>query len=99
MGNTITDGVGGWTFTRDSGTQITITHPLGVPAVDVQTHAETSIGSGIYLSRTITGAGAGNYVSNRTVNFRIYGIGRTNIGGNGNHAYITWQFPSNTIFI
>ena len=68
-------------------------------AVDVQTHAETASLSGIYISRTITGAGSGNYVSNTTANFTIYGLGRTNIGGNGGHAYITWQFPSSPIFI
>ena len=95
-GNTITSGVGGWLFTRDSSNQITVTHPLGVPALDLQTHAEST---SKYVSRTITGAGAGNYVKQDNSSFTIYGLNLTNLGGNGTYAYITWNFPTNNIFI
>jgi hypothetical protein len=95
-GNTITSGVGGWLFTRDSSNQITITHPLGVPALDLQTHAQSTTK---YVSRTITGAGAGNYVKQDNSSFTIYGLSLTSLGGNGTYAYITWNFPTNNIFI
>jgi hypothetical protein len=95
-GNTITSGSGGWLFTRNSGTQITIAHPLGVPALDIQTHAQAS---GKYVSRTITGARAGNYVLQDNNSFIIYGVNLTNLGGSGTYAYITWNFPTNNIFI
>ena len=95
-GNTITSGVGGWLFTRDSSNQITVTHPLGYPALDLQTHAESGAK---YVSRTITGARAGNYVLQDNNSFTIYGINLTNLGGNGTYAYITWNFPTNNIFI
>lgn len=95
-GNTITSGSGGWVFTRNSGTQITISHTQGFPALDLQTHAQS--GSN-YVSRTITGARAGNYVIQNNNSFTIYGINLTNLGGNGTHAYVTWNFPTNNIFI
>jgi hypothetical protein len=95
-GNTITSGSGGWLFTIDSGTQVTITHPLGVGAVDMQTHAKR--GSS-YISRTITGAAAGNYVSQDTSSFIVYGMARTNLGGTDDVVYLTWCFPTNNIFI
>ena len=95
-GNTITSGSGGWLFTRNSGTQITVSHTQGVPALDLQTHAQS--GSS-YVSRTITGARAGNYVIQSNTSFIIYGINLTNLGGNGTHAYVTWNFPTNNIFI
>jgi hypothetical protein len=95
-GNTITSGLGGWLFTRNSGTQITVSHTQGVPALDLQTHAQS--GSS-YVSRTITGARAGNYVIQSNTSFIIYGINLTNLGGNGTHAYVTWNFPTNNIFI
>ena len=95
-GNTITSGSGGWLFTRDSGTQITIAHTQGFPALDIQTHAQSSTK---YISRTITGARAGNYVIQDNNSFTIYGVNLTNLGGNGSYAYITWNFPTNNIFI
>jgi hypothetical protein len=69
---------------------------MGVPALDLQTHAQSS---GQYISRTITGAGAGNYVRQDNNSFTIFGLNLTNLGGNGTIAYITWNFPTNTIFI
>jgi hypothetical protein len=70
--------------------------PLGVPALDLQTHAQSTTK---YVSRTITGAGAGNYVKQDNSSFTIYGLSLTSLGGNGTYAYITWNFPTNNIFI
>lgn len=95
-GNTITSGLGGWVFTRDSGSQITISHTYGFPALDIQTHAQSGIQ---FISRTITGARAGNYVLQNNAQFTIFGVNLTNLGGNGSVAYITWNFPTNNIFI
>jgi hypothetical protein len=75
---------------------MTISHTQGFPALDLQTHAQS--GSS-YVSRTITGARAGNYVIQDNSSFIIYGINLTNLGGSGTYAYVTWNFPTNNIFI
>jgi len=96
-------GASGWTFTRNSTSELTINHPLNNFAVNLMTHAETS--SGTYISRSISGVTAGNYINQLsslgTIN--IKGLDGTNTGINTNsgpfYMFLTWQFPTASIFI
>ena len=102
-GNTITSGSGGWVFTRNGANEITITHPLGVWPINFMTHAEQL--SGTFLSRMMHGQNAGQSVAiqnvaKTTINFKGLSTLHTGIYGTGTaYMYITFQLPSNDIFI
>lgn len=102
LGNNLI-GATGWNFVRNSGNELTITHPQNNLAVNLMTHAESS--SGTFISRSISGTTTGNsanqFSSLNTIN--IKGLSGTftgiNTGGGPFYMYITWQFPSNNILI
>jgi hypothetical protein len=93
----------GWTFTRDSASQITITHPAAQTAINFVTHAENS--TGVFVTKAVTGVGnAGTAVKQdfANVGITISGLTSTFTGvnsGAGYRLYLTWQFSDNTIFI
>ena len=102
-GATITSGSGGWTFTRNGTNEITITHPLGVWPINFMTHAQLSTGD--FMSRMMHGTATSqsvvvqntakttmNFKSLSTLNMGIYGTGTA-------YAYITFQLPTNDIYI
>jgi hypothetical protein len=101
-GGTITSGSGGWTLSRVGATEITITHPLGRPVINLMTHAQTS--SGAFMSRNISGTATQNVAfqnaSGTTINIPVLTNQYTGIYGTGiAYMYITFQLPSNNIYI
>jgi hypothetical protein len=102
-GNTITSGSGGWIFTRNGANEITITHPLGVWPINFMTHAQLSTGN--FMSRMMHGTATTQSVvvqntAKTTMNFKALSTTAMGIYGTGTaYAYITFQLPSNDIFI
>jgi hypothetical protein len=93
----------GWTFTRDSSSQITITHPAAQTAINFVTHAENTTNT--FVTKAITGTGGAGTSSKQnfaTTTIIISGLTSTFTGvnsGAGYRLYLTWQFSDNTIFI
>ena len=102
-GATITSGSGGWTFTRNGANEITITHPLGVWPVNFMTHAQLSTGD--FMSRMMHGSATSQSVvvqntAKTTMNFKALSTTAMGIYGTGTaYAYITFELPSNDIYI
>lgn len=93
----------GWTFTRDSASQITILHPEAKTAINFVTHAENI--SNTFVTKAITGTGGAGTSAKQnlaTTTLTITGLSSVFTGvnsGAGYHLYLTWQFSDNTIFI
>jgi len=93
----------GWTFTRNSASQITIIHPEARAAINFVTHAENI--SNTFVTKAITGTGGAGTSAKQnlaTTTLIITGLSPTFTGvnsGAGYHLYLTWQFSDNTIFI
>ena len=93
----------GWSFTRDSSSQITITHPETQTALNFMTHAENS--TNIFISKAVAGTGGSGTSARQnfaTTSIGITGLSSTFTGvnsGAGYRLYLTWQFSDNTIFI
>ena len=104
QGNTLTSGSGGWTFTRNGNNEITITHPLGVWVTNFVNFSQQS--SGDFLTRPMHSVSTtnGTYVGQNTAKTTINIKGLTNtfsgiLGSGTAYMYITFQLPTNDIYI
>lgn len=103
-------GASGWTFTRNSGSEITITFPSNNYATAFTRIVEYT--NSVFLTASVGISGTtGNYVvqtpGNTSINIKgltnsFTGINNSASGGTapgtGWLMYITWTFPSNKIF-
>ena len=103
-------GASGWSFTRNSGSEITITFPANNYATAFTRIVENT--NSVFLTASIGIPGtSGNYVvqipGNNSINIKglannFTGINAAASGGTapggGFLMYITWTFPSNVIF-
>ena len=101
-GSTINSGVGGWTFTRNGNNEITITHPLGKPVVNIMSHAKNVNGN--YMSRNLSGLASQSVAFQNsgatTINLPVLTTQFTGIDtAAGSYMYITFQVPSNNFYI
>jgi len=93
----------GWSFTRDSSSQITITHPIAQTAINFTTHAESS--TNVFVTKAVSGlSGSDTSVEQdfATTSITITGLSPLFTGvnsGTGYRLYLTWQFSDNSIFI
>jgi hypothetical protein len=91
-----------WTFTYVTGSEVQVTHPLGVWPVNFMTHAEQT--GGDFMSRMMHGQSTSQSVavqntSKTTINFRALGVAYTGIATGTKVLYITFQLPTNDIYI
>jgi hypothetical protein len=96
-GNTITSGVGGWTFIRNNATSITINHPVGTWFLNFNRIAQNS--SGDWVTANVSGSSTSNLAviqntlqNSFTINSLSTGSGLTLTGTA--FLYLTWQSPS-----
>ena len=96
-GNTITSGVGGWTFIRNNATSITINHPVGTWFLNFNRIAQNL--SGDWVTANVSGSSTSNLAviqntlqNSFTINSLSTGSGLTLTGTA--FLYLTWQSPS-----
>lgn len=96
-GNTITSGSGGWIFTRNNATSITIQHPIGKWLLNFNRVAENS--SGDWVTANVSGSSTSNFAAIQntaktsfTINSLSTGSGISLTGSA--YLYLTWEAPS-----
>jgi hypothetical protein len=96
-GNTITSGSGGWDFVKNSGTSITISHPVGRWFINFNRLAQNS--SGAFVTANVSGSSTSNFAAIQnsaktqfTINSLATGSGLSLTGSS--FLYLVWQAPS-----
>lgn len=94
----------GWGFTRDSNSQITITHPQEKWFINFNRFAQQSSLGTEWVSASIAGSSFSlnsvkNYTNQTSFTIQALDSSRTGISGSGTaYMFITWQEPINNFF-
>jgi hypothetical protein len=103
-GNTLTNGVGGWSWSVISASQLDITHPLNTMLVNFVRISELSAGNFYTASIGVNQATGNHIIQTSSLNsISIRGLSNTFTGINSGSGpfimYITFVEPTNTVYI
>jgi len=96
-GGTITSGSGGWTFTRNNSTSITIGHPVGVWFINFNRIAQNS--SGDWVTANVSGSSTSNFAAIQSTSKDSFTINSLSTGSGisltgSAYLYLTWEAPA-----